>query len=250
MNAPPRRSSPGRAKASLRGTLLACSLPLGAVLVGAAPAPADGDAPDRDLPVYSELIQVFGEAPFVAPVDLGEPVRIVFGIGELEIEAAEIGEVRAELVLDCREVPEDRCHRYKRRLRIEPVRTADGLEVRMAGLSMRTLRRLQVTGSVRVPRGSPLEVKIGIGDVDIRSGEKDLSVRMGIGDLTVRVPEERVGSVSMRTRIGDAGIELGGRHRPGKRRMLIGAKVRWDEGSGDARIDVGLRIGDARVRLE
>jgi hypothetical protein len=231
-------------------TLLLGALLLGAPFLAVSPAAAAGDAPDRDLATYSEEIHVFGEAPFVAPVSPGEPVRIVFGVGELQIEAADIDEVRAELALGCREATEDRCRRYRRRLRIEPVRTADGLEVRMAGLSMRTLRRLQVTGTVRVPRGSPLDVKIGIGDVDIRAGGEDLSVRMGIGDLTVSVPEEQVGAVSMRTRIGDAGIVFGGRHVPGRRRMLIGAKVRWAEGGGDARIDVGLRIGDARVRLE
>jgi hypothetical protein len=214
-----------------------------------APPVRAGDTPRADLPIYSEEIEVFGERPVVAPVSLGEPVRIVFGVGELEIEAAETSEMRAELVLECRKVRADECGRYKRKLRVEPVRTADGLEVRMSGLSMRILKRVNVTGRVLVPRWSPLDVQIGIGDVDIAAGEKDVSVRMGIGDLTVRVPEEHTGAVSLRTRIGDAGIVFPGRRMDGKRKMLIGARARW-QGDGDARVDVRLRIGDARVSVE
>ncbi|HVS64869.1 MAG TPA: hypothetical protein VMT85_15350 [Thermoanaerobaculia bacterium] len=213
-------------------------------------ARAGADEPAPDLPVYSEQIEVFGDRPVIAPVALGEPVSIVFGVGELDIEAAEISQLRAELVLECRKVREEQCGRYKRKLRVEPVRTAEGLEVRMSGLSLRILRRVGVTGRVLVPRWSPLTVDVGIGEVDIQAGDEDLSVRMKIGEITVRVPEEHVHSVSMRTRIGDAGIVLPDRHLEGRRRMLIGARAEWAEGGGDSRVDVKLRIGEARVRLE
>ena len=86
--------------------------------------------------------------------------------------------------------------------------------------------------------------------MDIRTDTENLTVQMGIGDLTIRVPEERVASVSIGTRIGDASVRGTRGYFEGGRRMLIGSRVHWDEGDGTARIEVGLKIGDAKVVLE
>jgi hypothetical protein len=212
-------------------------------------AAVGADPPPAELPAFADEIYVVDELPLVVPVTPGEPIRIEFGVGELEVEAIEGSELRAEVRLDCRDLDRATCLERGKRLVIEPRRTASGLEVRMKGLNRRWLRKIGVTGSVRVPRTSPLDVDIGIGDVDIVSGGQDLKVSMGIGDLSVEAPEESVGTVAVRTKIGDASLTSGGDWRPGKRVMLVGARVRWQEGQGPSTIEVGLRIGDARVRL-
>jgi hypothetical protein len=92
-------------------------------------------------------------------------------------------------------------------------------------------------------------VRFTVGDIEIHAGDRDLTVKMGIGDLTVHVPAERVASVRAATRIGDASLR-GTVHGTGRRRMLVGARVAWHEGTGPSHIDVGLKIGDASVVLE
>lgn len=202
-----------------------------------------------ELPQFSDSIQVVGDTPVVFPVEPGEPITIRFGIGELDIVAADVSQVQAELEVGCKDLSADRCASYTERLRIEARRREDGVDVVLRGLSKWKLRKLDLEGRVTVPRESPLVAEIGIGDVEIHGGTEDLEVRMGIGDLTVRVPEDTVASVAMATRIGDASLS-GSQHRAGSRRKLLGARVAWSEGPGDARIDVGLRIGDAKVVLE
>jgi hypothetical protein len=220
-----------------------------ALLVCSGPAGAQSDG---DLPVFSDSIQVIGEIPFIEPVDSGQPVFIRFGIGELEIESTSSNEIRADLRVECREKLSDAlCEKYRNRLRLEPRETDEGIEVRLVGLPKYKMRKLRLDGQVQVPRWSPLSVKVGIGDVDIYSDAKDLMVEMGIGDLTVRVPSDSVGTVQMATRIGDASVS--GPDGPSihtRRRMLVGARVNWTDGEGDATISVGLKIGDARVVLE
>jgi hypothetical protein len=205
--------------------------------------------PPSALPAHAEEIYVVDEIPLVVPIAPGEPVRIVFGVGELEVAAIDGDELRAEVLLSCRNLDRATCLERGRRLRIEPRRTPAGLEVRMTGLNRRWLRKIGVRGSVQVPRSSPLGLEIGIGDIDIVSGDRDLEVSMGIGELTVEATEENVRSVAVRTKIGDASLSRSGEKTMGKRAMLVGARVRWQEGTGPSTIVLGLRIGDARVHL-
>ena len=208
-------------------------------------------AEESVLPQFGEEITVLDEAPFLYPVALGRPVRIRFGIGEIDIEASDRNQVRADLQVSCTpKLSQALCEKYRKRLRLEPREDEQGVEVRLVGLSKWKLRKLRLRGHVEVPRWSPLEVRIGIGEVDIRSDAEDLSVTMGIGDLTVRVPGDKVGSVEMATRIGDASVRGAASHVEANRRMLVGARLHWDEGPGAARIVVGLKIGDAKVVLE
>lgn len=218
-----------------------------ALLLLAWPLAAGEDA----LPRFGEEIFVFADAPFVTPVDEGQPVTIRFGVGEMEIEATEASEVRADLTVRC-DVRLDPalCEKYRSRLRLEPRRKGDGIEVRLVGLPRWKLRKLHLEGSIGVPHSSPLTVRIGIGDVDIRTAGQDLSVRMGIGDLTVHAPGAAVGGVEIATRIGDASLTEAGSTREGGRRLLLGSRLRWDGGDGPAQVSVALEIGDAKVLLD
>ena len=205
-----------------------------------------------DLPAFSESIHVLGDLPFIEPVDFGQAVTIRFGIGELDIQAWSSDEIRADLEVRCRpKLSQALCEKYRHRLRLEPHRGDEGIEVRLVGLPKYKLRKLHLDGRVQVPRWSPLTVRVGIGDVDIRVDTRDLLVEMGIGDLTVRAPADSVGTVEVSTRIGDASVSRsGGPAIATRRRMLLGARVDWTGGEGDATISVGLKIGDAKVVLE
>ena len=165
------------------------------------------------------------------------------------IRAADVKEVRAELDIDCRKLSQSRCDSYQERLRLQAKRTDAGVAISLSGLSFWKLGKLGVEGVLTVPRWSPLVAHIGIGEVEIDGGGEDLQVHMGIGDLTVRLPQDKVGSVSILTKIVDASIH-GVVDREGSRRKLLGAQAVWTAGTGDAQVLVGLKIGDATVFLE
>ena len=203
----------------------------------------------RDLPTFADTVQVVDDLPFVVPVDFGRPVRVRFPVGELEIAAAEVSSISTKLRVGCKRLSETQCDKYRGKLRLEGRERDRAVEVRLTGLPKWKLRRLELGGEVTVPRWAPLEVRIGIGDVEIHSGGEDLTVEMGIGELTVRAPRASVGTVRVATRIGDASL-AGAVEREGRRRRLLGARIDWRQGEGAADIAVGLKIGDASVVLE
>jgi hypothetical protein len=211
--------------------------------------PSTVSDPPPTLPHFEDQIFVIGSAPLIEAVEPGETVYLFFGVGELEIVAHEGDELRAELVADCRDLAPERCARLREKLRIEPRRTDRGLEIHMTGLSGRRAGRLGVEGRVFFPQDSPLVARLGIGDVDIRAGREDLSVQMKIGDLKIRASEKEIGSVEVRTRIGDARVEPVRADVEASRPGLLGARAS-SHGAGEAEIEVALRIGDANVVLE
>jgi hypothetical protein len=208
-------------------------------------------ASDSTQPTFHDAITVTGESPLLIPVNLGQAVVIDFSIGELEISAADTSQVHTELTVRCRDLSAERCNSYRQKLQLVSETTKDRVTVRLKGLSARKARRLEVDGRVIVPRWAPLEVRMGIGDLDIEtSGEKDLSVGMRIGDLEIHVPERHVSTVDLRVGIGDVGIRGAGVEVETQRRKLLGAKARWESGPGDSHITAHLGIGDVGVVLE
>ncbi|MDX1644795.1 MAG: hypothetical protein R3244_10605 [Thermoanaerobaculia bacterium] len=229
-----------------------CAPSIALVLFALLALPLAGGAAERPtLPEFGEEIYVLADEPFVVPIESGLPVRIRFGVGEIDISASPADEVRADLEVRCRRtLSEALCEKYRRRLRLEPRERGDRIEVRWVGLSRWKLRKLRLEGTVYVPVSSPLEVRIGVGDIDIHTAGQDLAVQMGIGDLSVFAPERSVGEVEIATRIGDASLSDGRSTREGGRRLLLGSRLRWSDGSGDGRVTVALKIGDAKVTLE
>ena len=216
------------------------------VLVLLLTAAGVGSAADSRL-VYTESILVLGESMYTVEVPPSKAFEVAFKVGTLDIEARPVGSATLELRADCKKVPAEVCRKKLARVRLHTTELDDRIRVELRGLSRRGMRRMDVIGTIVVPESAPLFVKMGIGDLEIDAGSKDLEVSMGIGDLTVRAPKAAVGSVGVATRIGDASLR--GSPSAKERRRFLGARVDWRDGSGDARIDVRLKIGDATVRL-
>ena len=208
-------------------------------------------AAEPTQPAFRDVITVTGEAPLLVPVDFGQAVLVTFSVGELEIAAADVGQVSTRLRVRCRRLSIERCESYRNDLQLVAETTGEQVSIRLAGLSLRRMRKLEVEGRIVVPRWAPLEVRMGIGDLNIDvSGEADLDVGMRIGDLKIHVPEKQVSSVNLSVGIGDAGIRGKDVDAPTVRHKLLGARAQWDAGDGDAHITAHLKIGDVGVALD
>ena len=212
-------------------------------------APVVG-AVDPDLPRFSQTVEVVDHMRLVHPVARGERVEVVFRVGELALEAADVAEVRTELAVGCARLSESRCARHREGLRLVARHDGGVVRVELAGLSTWSLERLDLKGRVVYPRWAPLSLRLGIGVAELATGERDVEVTMGIGELSIRSPRQAVGKVAMRTRIGDATLRGGDGDERARRPLLVGAKLEWSEGAGPAEIRARLGIGDARVVLE
>jgi hypothetical protein len=88
------------------------------------------------------------------------------------------------------------------------------------------------------------------GELDVAGGGQDLEVRLKYGDAEVTQPLAATRSVLADANFGDSQIFAPLGDTDPRRPWLVGSKVTWDDGEGDAVVTVKLSAGDATVRLE
>ncbi len=183
------------------------------------------------------------------PLTAEQAVHIDFHSGDLEIEASAGKEVEIELEIecewrrsDCEDLLDDvdvRWRSSKRRLFLE-----------VEGLASWRRARVEVNATVRMPVDAPLSVEMAAGRLTIDGPKSDVRVDMGAGEVRVWMPEAAVEGVAVDVGVGDAKFRGSKEYLSGRRKMLIGSEVYWDDGPGEARIDIELGAGDATVWLD
>jgi len=120
------------------------------------------------------------------------------------------------------------------------LRIEDQWTVKTRGLSLR--------GRIAVPRGAAVEVDMGVGALKISGLDSDLDVDLGVGELKVRAAERTVRSVRVGVGVGEGALAVAGRNVEGS--GWLGNSVRWSDGSGKARINLSVGVGEVKVTLD
>lgn len=185
----------------------------------------------------------------VLELEAGQVVRIELPVAELRIEATERENVGIELTVRCRWHLSD-CEEALEDLEISSRSSSRRLTLELTGFRRWHSSLLDVEGTIQIPRSSPLEVKMGVADLEIRDVEQDLRVDIGVGELDLRLPEAKIAEVFVDVGIGKVRFLGGSEHQDDRRSFLIGSEVHWSEGAGEAELDIEVGVGEVRVRLE
>ena len=109
---------------------------------------------------------------------------------------------------------------------------------------------VEIEAKITVPESSPLAVKMYAGQLRVEGGGQDLEIRVKYGDVTVHQPQAATQSVLADANFGDAQIYASSGDTNPRRPWLVGSRVTWDGGEGDATVTVNLSAGDATVHLD
>ena len=80
--------------------------------------------------------------------------------------------------------------------------------------------------------------------------DSDILADLGVGELTIRTAAALVRSVGLDAGVGEAKLLGAGTFVEGRRSMLVGSEVFWDEGGGDSRVRADVGVGEVTVYLE
>ena len=179
----------------------------------------------------------------------GNPLEVGLKVGEMEIQTADVDMVTVEIRARCRPAGDEKCYRRLEGIQAESVVDESGSSIRVTGVSKR-YHRMEIEAKITVPESSPLAVKMYAGELRVEGGGQDLEIRVKYGDVTVHQPQEATQSVLADANFGDAQIYASVGDTNPRRPWLVGSKVTWDGGEGDATVTVNLSAGEATVHLD
>ena len=180
----------------------------------------------------------------------GQTLRLDLSVGEINVEGADIDRVQAELRVECRWGGDEDCERLLEKVELDSRSTSRRQVIEVISDSSWRKTKLEIEGEFRVPRGVALEVDMGVGELTIEGISADLNADLGVGELTIRIPAAAVRSIGVDAGVGEAKLLGAGTFVAGRRSMLIGSEVFWDEGEGEARVRADVGVGEATVYLE
>ena len=184
------------------------------------------------------------------PLERGHTLRLDLSVGEIRVTAADVREVEVELRIKCRWGSEEDCGRLLDKVELESRTTSQRRIIELVSDSSWRKTKLEVEGEFRLPRGASLEVDMGVGELTIEGVTADLSADLGVGELSIHIPAAAVRSVGLDAGVGEAKLLGAGKFVEGRRSMLVGSEVFWDEGGGEARVRADVGVGEVTVYLE
>lgn len=182
-------------------------------------------------------------------IPAGIPIEVALKVGEMEIETAAVDKVVVEIEAQCRPAGDEKCYRRLENIQAESLVNDTGSSIRVTGVSKR-YHRMEVEAKILVPETSALAVKMYAGELRVDGGGQDLDIRLKFGEVTVHQPVAFTQSVLADANFGDAQIYAPTGDTDPRRPWLVGSKVTWDDGEGDAIVTVNLGAGDATVHLD
>lgn len=173
-------------------------------------------------------------------------VRLEMPPGEITVEQAKDAQLTVDLEVRCERGRD--CEDDADRVELETGREENAFRVGVHGMPAVNTKGLSLHGTISVPRGASVEIDMGAGELKIRGLDGDLDVDLGAGEVKVRMAEKAVRSVRVGVGIGEASLVVAGRDIDSK--GWLGHRVRWGDGTGRARVNVTLGVGEADVALD
>ena len=177
-------------------------------------------------------------------------LRVDLHCGDIKIERASGDVVQAELRVRC-ERNRDRCFEKLADVKLEGREQSGRLVLEVEGVPRwHSSKGMEVDLTLRVPAHLELDIDLGAGVVHVEDATRNVRIDLGAGQIDAacrRMPFVRSthapGSVR-RACTARMGNEIA------ERRHLVGGVVHWQDGKGEARVDVEVGAGEVVVRLE
>jgi hypothetical protein len=183
------------------------------------------------------------------PVAAGQRIRLDFSVAELEVLGHDGRNVVVEIEARCRWSRDD-CEEGLEDLRIDTDTTDRKLIVELEGLPRWFKEKIEIEGTIRVPKGQALEIDLGVGEIRVEGMASDLRIELGVGEVDVRMSRDVVSRITLDAGVGEANLFGDDATHQGRRSLFVGSEVSWDEGGGEARIDIEVGVGEIVVLLD
>jgi hypothetical protein len=204
------------------------------------------------------ILTVFLACPLVAgdtvrtmkgqhSLESGQTLRLDIPVAEISIEGSNRDDILIETRIEC-EHSSRKCRERAEDIRYDSRSSRNFLDLTLEGFPKNTNHGPTVEIRIVQPRYLPIEIDLGVGELEIFEVEADLRIDLGVGEVEISMPREAIASVEVEVGIGDA--ELHPRVDHVDRSGFLGSDLSWRGGSGDSEIVIEVGVGDVEIELE
>ena len=158
----------------------------------------------------------------------GEDLSVDVSVGSVTIEAVDSSQVEVEVRAECKRGRN--CESLLADVEIVPRQSSGQLRVKVERPNQRGNDDLDLEVFVRVPRGTPVELDLGVGSVEIYGIEEDLRVEVGVGEVDLELDERQMSDIKLDVGVGSARLLGGSSGRERTKKGFLGSTVRWGNG--------------------
>ncbi|HYU34902.1 MAG TPA: hypothetical protein VEW48_22350 [Thermoanaerobaculia bacterium] len=198
------------------------------------------------LPAYADRDEVVRHFVKQFPASDVDRVLVDVPVGEVIIEGSNDRQVELDVKLECDERG-GACEELSKRVRVVYSRDGGDLTLRLKEWPKSRNKGLEAHVRVSVPRELQLKADLGVGELRIASLEGGVDADLGVGELNITMPAFAVASVNADAGIGEANLIAAGRRYESS--GLIAREIRWNKGTGRARVDADCGVGEVNVKL-
>jgi hypothetical protein len=181
------------------------------------------------------------------PTTGAQRVSLQLPPGEVTVAGTDDASVRITISIHCDDSPQ-RCDRRAENLELDQSLVGGTLAIEVRDHEHGWHHRGGVRTEVQVPRGLPLTLDVGAGEVEIVDAGSDVHVNLGAGQATLRLRDRDVNSVHARVGVGDVSLRALGHNVDSG--GFISRSLDWDAGHGAARVHVQVGAGEVDVRVD
>jgi hypothetical protein len=175
-------------------------------------------------------------------------LRLDLPVAELRVEGGKGSTVEVDLTATCKR--DHDCKSVLAGIDFESHASRTTLRLDLVGYPKWGKGRVEVEAQVRVPRDLDIEIEMGVGELELKGLAGDLRVELGVGEVNAWLPRAALRSVTLDAGVGESELYGADERIAGRRSMLVGSEVHWDEGQGTKRAFLEVGVGEVSVWLE
>ncbi|MDH3588150.1 MAG: hypothetical protein OEQ74_01975 [Gammaproteobacteria bacterium] len=195
--------------------------------------------------------QIIDAGSRAAQVDVpaAAAVRVRLPVGEVAIHGVAGNAISASVEMFCEEGDRG-CQRRAKKAGFVSRTDTSAIHISLEPPSMFAWRDVHATININVPYDHPLHVKMGAGEIVIDHMQSCVELDMYAGDADIHVDKLAVAGVYLDVGTGDTSLVVDGDSIEGKRALLVGSELEWNEGNGWCQVLGDLQFGDLRIYLD
>jgi hypothetical protein len=174
-------------------------------------------------------------------------VAVDIPVGEVTIETWDSPQIAIEMQLRCRS-NNRRCADSAKVVKLLAGNRDERLRFRVENWPKVQTRGLHAVVRLRLPARLAVDAELGVGELRITGVAGNLDADLGVGEVQVTLPQDAVASVRLDAGIGEATLRT--REKRYEHAGVGVRTLRWNEGTGTARVTVDCGVGEVQVRLE